>query len=53
MSSKVTLESTAPSWAREIDTLMPACSQFVVFGNVRDFYVTEADTAEVSIKSFV
>lgn len=53
MSSKVTLESSAPSWAREIDTLMPACSQFVVFGNVRDFYVTEADTAEVSIKSFV
>jgi energy-coupling factor transporter ATP-binding protein EcfA2 len=27
-----------PAWAREIQTLLPACSHFLVSGNVRDYY---------------
>ena len=35
---------TYPAWAREIQTLLPACSHFLVSGNVRDYYFGPPET---------
>lgn len=31
--------STAPAWVREIDNLLPICSQFLLSGNIHDQYL--------------
>ena len=38
--------SQLPNWTRELVTLLPACAQFLLSGNVRDQYLVASDTAE-------
>ena len=33
-----------PAWAREIQTLLPVCSHFLISGNVRDYYFGPPDS---------
>lgn len=33
-----------PAWTREIQTLLPACSHFLISGNVRDYYFGPPET---------